>query len=1347
MTRGQFNYSVDLASTLTPTRNWGGIMKPLSISAINLTKENVNFIELWMRLDRVPQDSTARLILDLGVISEDAIPNRQLNSEDLVLGSTPNGTVQEGEDVGLDMLTDDQERARYRTLTDRYPDLAGDPSGDDYAYDNQQQDYGRINGTQGNMNGPGGRVPDTEDLNSNGVVDLANSYYQYEIPLSTDSPQNPYIVSSSSAGWYQFRIPIDGFARKVGLPTQENIESMRLFFAGVSDTIHIRIADISLVGNQWQKLDKTDSSYAVAVVNVEDNPGVYMSPAGVVRERDKTQPDKEVYANEQSMAIVLNGLPDGQSRQVVKFFSYKAYDVFNYRTMKMFVHGDPKFQYTDDSDYDAEFFFRFGLDSLNYYEYRSPLRPGWQEGTNDVVINFGDLTAIKQTRDSTTVPSAAIPVPGKPGAFYRVLGNPSLTQIVYLAIGVENPRGKGTSAPLEGQVWVNELRVLSVDDTPGWAYRVDAQFKMADFGTVGVNYSRVDPFFHQLEQKFGSRSLSKNWGLNVSLALDRLLPESWVGTSIPISFSHVEGSTDPRYLPNSDVLVGEATELLRQKIISSGGSPELARSRADSLKLAAQTQRVSNTYAAPNFRIVVPSDWWLIRDTFNKLSYGLNYSESRERSPAVSQHASWSWNFRLGYSIAFPADYYVAPFRDLFRGLPFLDSYKDFKLYFAPSQFNWSVGFSRSRDQSLQRITGAREILFRNFSGNRNLGYNWKLTEGGLLNLTNDYTINAESSLLALETDASGNQRPFSSILWDMFVGSGRLINWGQDIRSSQRNQFTFKPSIPDIFGIKRYYDMSFSYSSDYSWSNSLVRGDIGKSAAFSSSTTFSVNVRPKPLFDQLFQTQPATPQQPAAPQTGRGRRTEQPGAVTDTTQRADTSAAQQKKGFDPLDALRTAAVVLVKIPFLDYDNINLTFTQNNSSQNSGVVGRTGFLNYWGRLPFAEPLLEYGPSRMYQLGLVSDPSGRLTNFHFKGSPPFFGWDVQTGLRAKGGVLVNSYRQTNRFTMKTSRSLWEGARLDMSWSLGWNYNRTQNIVTDTLIGIPTIQNTIASGGIDRSFMSIPSSLTFGLVKTGINQVSKIYGQLRADQGDQRLDEEKLAQAFEEGFESLPLFRALFGKYYPRLNWGFRWDGLEKLKLFQGFVSRLSLDHAYNSTFNLQNQDRPGVGTRLTTGERVEAGFSPLVGLNFTFKELAKGNLGATLRYSTSTGYDLATSARNIVERITQELSFTASYTRRGFEIPFFGLSLNNDIDITMNYSVSKNSRKTYDVSRLDVSVKAIPLDGTTRTVMEPRLRYVLSQRVTATIYYRYTSTKPDASGSRIPGSTINEAGLDVRITIQ
>ncbi|HTO94548.1 MAG TPA: cell surface protein SprA, partial [Bacteroidota bacterium] len=417
--RGEFNYSTDRANTLTQAKNWAGVMKPLSISAVNLLKENVNFIEVWLRVDKARLGS--RMYIDLGqineaVVNDPAAPGR-LHGEDLVLGTSAPGILLDGEDVGLDMLSDPQEQQKYPGLIAQYkneePSLAFDPSGDNYTFDNTKvtsdpNAFNRINGTEGNANGPTGRYPDTEDLNHNGTLDQANSYYEYVLNLDTVSTRNPQVVGGGGIDpnppygpvqWFQFQIPINSYVRKVGTPSQENIEFIRCFFKDEPDSVHVRIADFNLVGNQWQKLTvnsydtnnvlistASDPSYDVSVVGVEQNAS-YVSPPGVVGERDKTQTDYVVRANEQSLDIKLNGLPQGQSRMAVKFYTYKALDVFSYHTMKMYVHGDPAFLYQDDNHYDARMFFRFGLDSLNYYEYSEPIRPGW-DPNNEMVVNF-----------------------------------------------------------------------------------------------------------------------------------------------------------------------------------------------------------------------------------------------------------------------------------------------------------------------------------------------------------------------------------------------------------------------------------------------------------------------------------------------------------------------------------------------------------------------------------------------------------------------------------------------------------------------------------------------------------------------------------------------------------------------------------------------------------------------------------------------------------------------------------------------------------------------------------------------------------------------------------------------
>ena len=1347
--RGQFNYSPDLNSTMTSTQNWGSIMKPISVAATNLVNENISFIELWMKVERAPLD--AKMVIDLGAISEDIIPNRRLNTEDLVLpASTINGTLQEGEDVGLDMLPDVSEPGYD-------PANNPDPSGDNYSYNNADlnETFERINGTDNNKNSPSGLIPDTEDLNSNGIADPTNQYMQYELSLDTDTTRNRRIVGGGNAGWYQFRIPIREYTRLIGgtVPNFENVEYIRVSFLNVpqTDTIAVRIADFSLVGNQWQELRKEDTTFVVSVVSVEDNLD-YRSPPGVIRERDKTRPDEEVLANEQSLSLLLKGVPEGQSRHAVKFYTYKPLDLFNYRRMKMFVHGDEAFR---DLAVKPQIFYRFGLDSLNYYEYRGPIYPGWDE-RNEVDIDFRELTSIKQLRDSVnqSVGKLVRLIDGDSVA-YSVRGNPSLTQVRYLAIGVthryQNGPG-GPAPPLTAEVWVNELRLIEVDDSKGWAYRFDTQLKLADLGSVSFNYSRVDPNFHTLEQRFGSRQTGTNWGISTSMSLERFFPSDWVGTSFPVSYSRSVGRVEPKYLPNSDVLVSEAAEQERQKMLTLGYSEAVANAAAGRIIRDAESYRETDTYAAPSFRIGFPSNDWFIRDTFNKLTLGFNYTKSRERNPAISSRVAWSWNAKISYALNLSPDYYVQPFKSLFDGLWFLDEYKNLKIFYTPTSFTWSFTAVRSRDVSTQRTVGAQQLTSRNFTASRQFGFGWKATEGGIANLSGNYNLSIESSLLDLETDRSKQQRPFSKILDDIFFGD-KFINFGTDTRYAQQNQFTSRPNIPNIFNIKKYADFSMSYGVDYNWQNTQAAGDIGKSAGWSNNINFSMNFKLKQLFDPLFDDKPT-----AATPVPRGRRgaAENEGEETPgTTQPAsDTTGTPQSPGGleKTLAQLKTLARALIKVPFLDYDNINITFTQSNNVGNSGVVGRTGFVNFWGRVPFfqeADP--KYGPSRLYQLGLISDPNGKLTNFGTRSYFPFFGWDVEPGIRAAsiGGLsanLSNTFRQSNRVTLKTNRSLWEGARLDLTWNTGWQFSRTQNVTTDSL-GTPRLLNASSTGSVDRSFLTFPDVLFLGMFKSSLKDVSKRYKELKDNRDSTVTNDEKLAQAFEEGFEALPFLRKIFGQYFPRVNWTLRWDGLEKIPMFAGFVSRLSLDHSYNANYTRSFENRPGGGGERTNGQRVAYGFAPLFGLNFTFKELLKGSFGANLRYNTNTSFDLATSSQKIVETLAQEISFTASYSRKGFEIPLFGLALNNDLDVSASYSLTKNSRKTYDVSKLDVAVTPTPLEGSTRTVIEPRIKYVLSLRVTASVYYRYTKIAPDEGGSRIPGSTINEAGLDIHISIQ
>lgn len=1317
-TRGPFNYSMNLEDSLfaQPPKAWAGIMRPLTTLTANLVDENIEFIELWVRVER--EAPGARLNINLGTVSEDVIPNRVLNTEDGLGGGIKTGVMNASSpDYGLDMLSDAEERSAFASFIAKYPAYADDPSGDNYVPEFQTsvfpEDYLNKQGTEGNFaaNAPGGQYPDTEDLNNNNVVDRAESYFEYEIPLDTTSAEFRQFVTGGQpgTGWHQLRIPIREFTRQIGSPALTNVEAVRVWVTGASQELYLRITEFNLIGNQWEKVHKDDENFRLSSVGIEENPA-YRSPPGVQRPIDRSRPDQVIEANEQSLALQITDLTDGDSKRAFKKLIGRPLDVLNYRTMKLFVHGDDRpgfyMNYADTSNYDAEFFFRFGSDSLNYYEYRAPIRPGWHPD-NWITIRFADLTAIKLVRDSANVVSGAVPVPdGPPGAYYRVLGNPSLSRITELLLGVENPEGKGVTI-LSGEVWVNELRLSDVDNTPGWAYRGEAVLRMADVATVSLGLTSRDPFFHGLEQRFGSRLDERSWSVNSTVSLEKFLPESWSGTKATFSVSHSEALSAPRYVPGTDILVEEAAEQTENLVRNRGGSDDEASRRASAVRTEAQSLTVAESYALPSVQFRIPSDFWLVNETINRLTFSYSYSQTERRDPTTQRFRTWSWNFRMAYALPLSATNFIQPFA------PLGDSpVKGFRLFYLPRTINFTTTLARSRTREKVRSQALPRPVSRSFESTRQLTFSWPLAEGGLINPTIDFSGDVTSSLVHFELDEFGNQRSLFDIVGKMFSGAS-LIDFGVNRSYRQSVQLTTRIVVPKVLKLDKIFTPSFRYGSTYDWTNSLQAGPLGRSAGRNVSASASLDIHLKPVADEIWSP----------------RRTVTPG---------DTSGVSIGERIDQLSR------VLIKIPFFDWDRLSISLTHSNSARNPGVLGNTGFMNLFGRVPFIQGSdVSNGPSLLYQLGLSSDPHGDVV-VGTKGAFPFITGFTRPGPRAANGNFTDVYSQSNNLTMRTSRTLWEGARLDLNWTLGWSYNQSRTIRTDSL-GVPQELSRNISGDVSRSYMTFPGSGFFKILGTGIIEVNKNFEALRRNSTDTRPDDRKLIEAFEEGMEAIPIGRNLISALMPRPNWSFRWDGLEKLPLFSSFASSVVLDHAYTSTFRRRWRLTP-TGGEVTESESVMYGFTPLVGLTITFRQDAKANLTANIRFSSSTAYDLTPSLKTVTESNTDDISVSASYSRRGFEFPLFGLSLSNDLDITFSYSYSRNNRRVFNFSEPLFDEDGEPLGGTVRTIIEPRIRYILSSRVTASVYYKYTRLKPDEGGSLIPGSTINEGGLDIRVQI-
>ena len=953
---------------------WGGMQRLFSSFNTNFDTENIEFVEIMIKVLNYEPGQT-KLYLDLGQISEDIIPNNVLDTEDGITEENPlpNGMIDENEDVGIDALSNLQEREGGDSTQLAYPfplNLEEDPARDDYFFnfskpdqDRVPSDFLRYNNFEGNSRlSELGAFPDTEIMNQNNgqSVALDNSYFRYEIDLLLDEKTNPQIVGGNpEAGWFQFRIPIRKPDASVGNPLFTNIQYIRLVAQG--GNFRALIADWALVGSQWQRISNfqsdvppDDSVMQVAFVNVFENsasPDFYTMPPGVRAPRQLNSPDprQDIRLNEQSLNVCVRNLRYGEERMAVRI--WPNMDLFYYKKLKFFLHGDGTMplDINQGSIPKAYVFVRFGIDSSNYYEYKRPLTQGW----TDVEIDLEDITTLKQIRDPNRITEPQeFPVPGDEFGIRTIRGTPILTRVQFFGIGIENPDERFPN-DLTTCVWFNELRLTEAESSNHWAALATANVKLADLGTVNASFNHKQPNFHNLEERFGDRNTSGDFTINIQGNLEKFAPRSFNRMKIPITYTHAEYQVTPQFIANSDVDLERAMQFARDNADSDEEGAQAARD----LLVRSQSLRVMDSWALTGVRLGIPLKHWLVDETLNKLNMSYSYSQEYERSYIYETRFNWRWDLELGYSNNIPNFLEFQPLGWI-GDIPFFGAYSRWKINFLPSTFGGKLNMDRGRRTEQSRFLTFASPIVRHFNADRAANFTWRFTSGGFLSPTIDYNFNTRSTLLDLEFDETGRQLEGREIFNNMF-GGGQLVNFGQNTQHSQSVTINLKPTIPNVLGINRFLDISGSYNSNYMWNDPLQPNleirDVARNASYNTNLRMKMDLSLKALGDSWFGMGP-------------GRRV--------GSRRPDLKDSNSASSNGFLSSFGRG----LKFVFLDFEKINFNLTQNNGATNPGVYGNTGFGNFWS---FNDDI-NNGPSYAYQLGLVTNPHGNFSmdkSFH------------------------------------------------------------------------------------------------------------------------------------------------------------------------------------------------------------------------------------------------------------------------------------------------------------------------------------------------------------------------------
>ncbi len=912
---------------------WAGITTPLYSGDYNQT--DTKFFEIWVYGEK------GKLSVNFGRISEDQNGDKILNTEDkkIVGFVSGNGSLEDGEDIGLDGCTDDYEDGWGGCLDTLYADVVddpiwadkvysfpdrdvNDPNGDNWSYQEGSSNYSKINGTEGNVLDMG-YYPDTESLDRSSELLLVNKYFTKSIFLADTTYLAGRTKKSDGTftGWKLYRIPLNHFARidTSISPAWTKISHLRLV---VTDTgkVNISIAKIELVGNNWQELgiaadttnafskENADSIFAISVVNTEDNDN-YTPPKGVRGEYDRIN---GIQSKEQSLVMIYEELPAhyrGAARKGLGRIS--GADYLQYDRLKMYVYGEESNPWIGKDTTEVDIFLRFGQGN-NWYEIIQPVYSGWDEirGRNAIEIDLDWLTRLKLTDSSSVIRYSQTDIfqvdgndrlytftdeEGVPtGKTIKIKGKPALSNIKFFTVGVIN----NSDEPISGAVWIDEMRLSGVKKNRGVSMRLQSKFNLADLVTTTFLYSRKDADFHVLQKRLGSNNNTENFSVRMNAKLHKLVPKSW-GVNLPVNVSFSKNEGKPKYYPDTDVLVD-------------------LNNVPDSIKT--QFQKIS---FGTSFSKTSKSDNRFVKATIDKINPSFTASKSRSSDDLNAEVLEERYSGTVRYSYPFSRDNYIKPFKWL-EQIPWIGKQmSELHVYYTPSSINTNVQFNETLNKKTKRIGGRSPDNY-SFGLQRTFGLDYNLTD----KLKTKYS-----------KTVSSDMRDNRGYAWLAL----RNFDLGivENITESLNTSFN-----PQIF---TWLKPNFNHNALFRWNqpraSNLNGAGIGTNLGFK----MDVRISPKQIFELFYK-----PPDKANRSTGRKR-----GLDRNENEETEQQRAEKQKENPFLDSVHEVV--------RKFNPITLTYNENLKRTGRGVQGEVPAGYKFGWLP--DHGLDYSKNVGSNLGL------------------------------------------------------------------------------------------------------------------------------------------------------------------------------------------------------------------------------------------------------------------------------------------------------------------------------------------------------------------------------------------
>ena len=1351
------------------------------------------------------------------------------------------------QDVGFDGLSDDSERVKmgpYLTNLNGVLNAAAlrnaqdDPSQDNYVWyrdasfsstDGITKRYKNFNSPQNNSQINDGSAfssaatlyPDGEDLNRDNTMNETEEYFQYVVnirPPSSAQMQigSNFIVDRKDVGinnlpdgtsrtetWYQFRIPVGSYNKRIGnIPDFKSIRFIRMFLTDFDSSVVMRFGKLELTRNIWRrfpfKIDETGNytppttavDFNVNGVNIEENdkrsPLPYRTPREIQRQQVQGNNGVNLLQNEQSMSLRFCDLGKGDARGVQQTFANR--DLRQFGRLSMYIHAENFIKSPNNiKNRNLNAVIRVGTDfANNYYEIRIPLyvtplnislNPN-SDAYNDSLWNplnslDVDLTTLPKLKADRNATGFSLTTPYRilqpNGHTYSIMGDPNLGEIRGVLIGVENV----TSSNLCGEVWVNELRMSSINEQGGYAAMARVDMTLADLGTITGSFSTHTTGFGTLEQRVNDRYRDNltQFDVATNLELGKLLPKN-AGISIPVFASISQSTSKPQYDP-FDIDIK-----LKDKL-----SAAATTARRDSINNAAIDFTSTKTLNFTNVRKNKTGTGKPKIYDISNLDVSYSYISTKTNNPLIENNEVTRHRGGIGYNFA-PQPVYLEPFKNLKffkkRKKHWFDMVKDLNLNLAPAQLTFRGDIQRQFGAIRPRSIGSDkykipETYDKYLVFQRDYILRWNFTRS----INFDFT--ASNNSRVDEPTGRLDTKEKKDTVWR------RLLNGGRNTLYTHTGNISY--TLPTSkFPLLDWTSVNLKYQATYRWIGaSRLAVELGNILENSQSKEATVQLDFTKLYNKSKFFQAIDQPRVEGPKAEKLTR-------TDTVFRTVTKNGVKVKEVKRLKIKRLKdpnAMPDVGIMGRVFGKLISSIKQVNAS-----YSETGNTRLPGYLDSTQYVGQNWRSMQPGLDFLS------------GSQPDTAWLNKAG---RSGVISKSNEFNTLFQQSFNQRLTLTAQLEpvRDLTISVNLNKTFNkdyseLFKDTSGTGNNFAHLspYAGGGFDVSFIAFKTlfghfdpnqiSGTFTKFQDYRQVISQRLGKLNPYSaavpvgdnyayGYNRYAIDVLIPAFVAAYtgkdpekvglikQSNPSIKSNpFASILPMPNWKIDYNGLSRIKGLDKIFSNVTVSHGYTGSLSMngftsallyRDIDRFGYPSFFDTVSKnyvpyflvpnitIQEQFAPIFGIDMMFTN----QFQAKVEFVKQRTLSLSLVDFQLSETRSSEFSIGAGYRKKGLKL-FGGLKLpkflskdgSNKMDNEINFRFDLRVRDNVTVNnRLDQAA-TLPTGGSKEVTLTPSIDYFLNSRINLKLFFDQRRVTPYISSSAPIVNT--RAGVQVRVSL-